>query len=189
MKRMYVILGILFLLGVGVISALAQKLNEITEVEQVDKRLQLHDQIHQRMRDKIIYGLGPDEDLFKDMDQLFDDAFTDSFGTKIPKGSFEMEWSETTTGRLITITPQSPEQKLDISVKDEILTVKGQSETKTQNGSSSSSFSNSISVPRDCDGSKVKINQKDGKLLVEFPYRNKKDTRMPLPPSKEDIEI
>ncbi len=207
MKRMYVTLAVMFILCVGILSALAQKLSgttvvrvdSVTPSDDIQKRMQMHEQFHQRLRQKLMYGDVSDEDLFQGMDDLFERAFTDAHGRPKESGSFQMEWSENSAGRVLVITPQSPQQKLDLSVNKEVLTIKGQNETKTPNGMSMSNFTNSFPVPGDCDGSKVKINQKEGKLIVEFPFRSQmkkevtpksdKEVRMPLPPSEEDVTI
>jgi len=96
------------------------------------------------------------------------------------------------------ITPKDPKQQLDIDVKGSLITIKGTTENKNSNGSFVSSFSNSFSVPQDCDGAKVGMEQKDGKILVFFPYfeakkinkvPHPKEQRIPLPPTQDGVEI
>lgn len=146
-------------------------------------------------------GIGPDQDLFKDLEQMFEDTMTDSFSgfdqLGVATSHFQSEWQQTKTGRTLVITPQSPEQKLNIDVNETAITIKGESRQQNGGTSISSTFSNSFPVPDDCDGTRVKMDQKDGKLLVQFPFKSakvvpappKKEERTPIPPSESDIEI
>jgi hypothetical protein len=218
MKRMYIVLGVFILIGVWAVSCLGQMTKDVqivqyessdpTQTQPFDRakrRMELREKMHRRMMDKIINGNGPDQDLFKDieadMEAAMEEAFSNmnSLGGLSTRGqNFKSEWSETASGRVLSITPQGPEQKLEIDTKPEMVTIKGQAEQKTPNGTSVSSFSNSFSIPSDCDGSKVKMSQKDGKIVMEFPYREKikevprprkNEGRTPLPPSQEDVTI
>jgi HSP20 family molecular chaperone IbpA len=108
-----------------------------------------------------------------------------------------MEWIETTSGRTLIITPNDPSQQLDINVENGLVVIKGKSENKSPNGVSISNFSNSFNVPGDCDPAKVKMDTKNGKIHMEFPYRTAaksietkpKDERKPIGPSDEDVKI
>ena len=208
MKRMYVILAIIFLVMLGTVGALSQIIKQdqsppITRqpFDRMKRRMELREEMHRRMRDKLIHGIGPDQDLFKDMDQAFQDAFSDSDLTAdfAPATSnFKSEWTESASGRILVITPQSKDQKLNIDVNAEVITIKGEAQQKTATTSFMSSFTNSFPVPGDCDGTKVKMSDKDGKLLVELPYRSARkvtlpskveEERKPLAPSPGDVEI
>ena len=196
---MYVTLGVMFLLVFWAFSSMGQK-PSTSEFEQLQKRLQLREEMHRRMMDKLINGMGPDEDMFKDMERAFEEVFNDpsnSFKNFAPRAqNFQAEWTETNTGRTLVITPKTPEQKLDINVNNNMVTIKGESETKTAQGISKMSFNNSFGVPGDVDAKKVTMDQKNGKILVQFPYLSVKsvtvpprDERKPLPPNESDVAI
>lgn len=168
------------------------------ELERIKKHMQLREELHRKMLDNLMSGRH-DENLFQDMEKLFDDAMKDSFGGS----SFQFstgdvvatEWQESSGGRTLLITPQTKDQKLDINVQNEMVTIKGKSENKTANGISVSDFQNSFSIPQDCDSSKVKMDQKNGKIVMFFPWRvakkisPKKDERLPLPKTDSDVTI
>jgi HSP20 family molecular chaperone IbpA len=162
----------------------------------------MREEIHRRMMDKILRVIGPDQDMFSDMEKMMDDLMADSF-SGLGLGSagnlnFSMEWLETATGRTLAITPQDPSQNLDISISNGMITIKGKSEHKSSHGMSVSNFSNMFNIPSDCDETKVKMDQKDGKILVQFPFRSphapqsipkKQNERRPVHPSEEDVHI
>lgn len=171
------------------------------ESASMEKRLKMREEMHRRMMEKLLKGTGPNEDMFKDMEQFLDEVMTDSFSgfdsfTRTTAQNYKMDWSETSVGRVLTITPQSPEQKLDIDISNGLVIIKGKTENKSGNSVSISNFSNSFNVPGDCDPSKVKIDQKDGKILVQFPFWDskaisdkQKNDRKPIPPSDSDVQI
>lgn len=155
------------------------------------------------MIENLFHGTHDDQ-LFKDMEKLMDDAMKDSFGAGAGTSSFsysfgaqnfETEWQESESGRTLFITPQSQDQKLDINVQKDMVTIKGKAETKTPYGTSVSDFQNSFSIPNDCDSSKVKMDQKSGKIVMFFPWKSvkkvspKKDDRVPLPKAESDVTI
>ncbi len=199
---MYVTLGVIFLVFftglmlVGRMISFAQNPSD----DGFRKRMELREEIHKRIRDKLIHGIGPDQDMFKDIEQMFEESMAESLsGLSVRSNAFQSEWRENSSGRTLIITPQSPEQKLNIDVNSTMITIKGESVQKNNGSTVSSSFSNSFSVPDDCDGSRVQMDQKDGKILVHLPYRNsktqipeiklKKPERKPLPPSTDDVQI
>lgn len=198
MKRMYIILAVIFVVMVGALSAIGQIITQSPPArepfDRAKRRMELREEMHRRMRAKLFQGQGPDQDMFKDMESAFAEAMDDA---QIEVANFKSEWSETQSGRVLTLTPQSPEQKLNIDVNATVITIKGESVQKTDTTSISSSFVNSFPVPDDCDGTKVKMNQKGGSILVELPFKIAKaavkvpanEERKPLPPSAGDIEI
>lgn len=201
---MYVVLGIMFLFVFWAGALLGQQSSrpvDDKESASMEKRLKMREEMHRRMMEKLLKGTGPDEDMFKDMEQFLDEVMTDSFSgfdsfTRTTAQNYKMEWSETSEGRVLTITPQSPEQKLDIDISNGLVIIKGKTENKSGNSVSISNFSNSFNVPGDCDPSKVKIDQKDGKILVQFPFWDskaisdkQKNDRKPIPPSDSDVQI
>jgi HSP20 family molecular chaperone IbpA len=175
--------------------------NDEKAIDHMRRQMLLRDQIHQRLRDKLFYGVGPDQDLFKDLDEALEESMNDSFSGQGQMGhsftQFKSEWSESKNGRVLTLTPQSQDQKLNIDVNASVITIKGESQQKTSTSTVSSSFTNTFPVPDDCDGTKVKMDQKDGKILIELPYKNlksvtippKEEERKPLPQSGDEIKI
>lgn len=171
MKRMYVTLFIIFSLLLVTLASIG------SEADRVQKRMEMRAEMHRRMMDKIINGIGSDDDLFKDMEQMFEQSMQESMrdmqslsldlqGTE----HFKSYWEETPAGKTFVIIPQTPGQKLDINVQNQMITIKGESELKSQMGIRTSQFTTSVSVPPECDDKKVKILQKDGKLMIELPY-------------------
>lgn len=197
MKRMYVALFII----AGIIFWAGSILGQQKKSDQMEDRLKLREEIHRRILDKMLRGVGADQDMFSDMEEMMDKMMSESMNgfDSLVTGSlqnFQMEWLESSTGRTLVITPQNPNQQLDINVANGFIVIKGQSENKSQSGSSYSHFSNSFNIPSDCDPGKVKMDQKDGKILVFFPYQNTlpkkakpQDKRVPLPPSQGDVQI
>ena len=202
MKRMYLVLSIMFLLVFWAGALLGQQGSRPIvddETETFEKRLKIREEIHRRMMEKLLRGVGPDQDMFSDVEKMMDDMMKDSFSgmqsiSGIKSSNYKMEWKESNQGRTLEITPANPSQHLDINVANGLITIKG----KEEKGSFVSSFSNAFSVPGDCDPAKVKMDQKDGKILVSFPYIAarpiKKSTpdvpkRVPLPPSQGDVQI
>lgn len=204
MKRMYVVLAIMFAVVFWAGTLLGQQggdrpVDDPT-TDFMEKRFKMREEMHRRMMDKLLKGFGPDKDMFADMEKMLDDMMNDSFTgfeSLAPSAkNFIMEWQESTSGRTLVIKPTDPNQNLDINVSNGMVIVKGKSETKTANGVSVSNFTNSFNVPSDCDPEKVNIDQKDGKILVHFPFRKetnlpeiKRDERRPIKPSQNDIQI
>ena len=202
MKRMYVTLGVIFLLLAWTLTTLGQQkqVSQETPEERMLRRLQMRNEMHRRMLENLLHGNGTDQDMFSDMEKLMDEAMKESFsGFEAFQGNsenFKMNWTESGSGRTLIITPHSPESQLDINVKDDLITIKGKKEIKSTSGVSISNFSNTMSVPGDCDGSKVKMHQQNGNIHLEFPFRDKPKSisnpelkRRPLPPSENDVEI
>lgn len=201
MKRMYLALSVLLLLFFWAGALLGQQNYRPVDdkvSDSMEKRIRLREEMHRRIMEKILHGIGPDQDMFTDMEKMMDEVMTDSFNgfdSLAPSSqNYQTQWQESTSGRTLAITPKSKEQKLNIDISNGLVIIKGMNETKTANGISVSNFTNSFSVPVDCDSKKVKMDQKDGKILVFFPYLTaskeiKAPARKPLPPSEEDVQI
>lgn len=183
MKRMYITLAVILFSFIGAGTLLAQKfsrpIDDKDDAAQMEKRLRMREEMHRRMMEKLMNGIGPDHGMFSDMESFLDEVMSDSFSgssgfSRKTSRNYRMDWAENKEGRTLIITPKGPEQKLDINVKDGLITIEGKTEEKTATGTSSASFKNSFNVPGDCDDSKVKIDQKDGKILVAFPYKTVK---------------
>lgn len=183
MKRMYITLSIIFIAIVWAAGALSQMTTIQTQPQPFDRmkrRMELREEMHRRIREKLLTGRGDDQNLFKDLEQEFEDTMSDSFSGLEP--SYKSEWLEDKNGRTLVITPKDPNQKINIDVNASVITINGESQEKTATTSMVSAFSNTFPVPDDCDGTKVKMNSKDGKLLVELPYKKlKPNQRTPIP--------
>jgi hypothetical protein len=202
MKRLYIVLGLIFIFFTLALTAFGQMSSGVKdkESESFKRRMQLREEMHKRMRDHLLLGMGQDQDMFKDLEQMMEEALSDSMSQIDQIGGglspFKMEWSESQSGRTLVVTPQSPEQKINIDVNATMITIKSESQAKSQHSVSSSAMSNSFPVPDDCDGTKVKMDHKDGKFLLAFPFktvksiqRPEKEERKPLPPSEQDVQI
>ena len=172
------------------------------ETDLIEKRLKMREEMHRRMLDKLLHGIGPDQDMFSDMEKMMEEMMNESFSgfssslSISGDSQFKMEWVESKVGRTLKITPKNPEQQLDINVSNGMITIQGKGKSEAKGAVSYSNFSNSMSVPLDCDASKVKIDQKDGKIIVQFPYLKArpvnvkpKDNRVPIGPSEGDVSI
>lgn len=186
---MYVVVGIFLLLILWTVSGFTQKRDSRDpDLDRIRKHMELREELHRRMLDNLMSGKH-DENLFKDMEKLMEETMQESRSFQFSFGdqNFRTEWQESETGRTLFITPKTKEQKLDITVQNEMVTIKGKTEF--------SDFQNSFSIPQDCDSSKVKMDQKNGKIVMFFPWRSVKkaapprDNRVPLPKSEEDVTI
>jgi hypothetical protein len=191
MKRMYVVLAAIVLLIFYAISGFGQKRDtRDADLKRIRKHMQLREELHRKMLNNLLQGTH-DESLFGDMEKLFEDTLKDAGATSTFSFSFgqnvETEWQESAAGRTLLITPQTKDQKLDINVANGMVTIKGQSENVN--------FQNSFSIPQDCDSGKVKMDQKNGKIEMFFPWlvakkiSPKKDERTPLPKQGSDVTI
>lgn len=202
MKRMYVVLTVMFVFVFYAGTLLGQQGSRPVDqdTDLMEKRLKMREEMHRRMLDKLINGVGPDQDLFQDMEQFMNDVMKDTFtgfdSLSQKDDNYKMEWTESASGRTLNLTPKTPEQQLDINVSNGLIIIKGKVEEKRQNGIAVSNFTNSFNVPGDCDPGKVKISQDKGKILVAFPWRSAKPAeikpkqdRKPIPPSKTDVPI
>ena len=200
---MYAVLLVFALMALWAVSCLGQMTftTESTQTQprpfdRMKRRIELREKMHRRMMEKLTNGSPADPSLFEDMEKEMNEVLQEDFPSN-RNPNFGMEWQQTKSGRILIITPQSKEQKLEIDTKPEIVTIKGKSEQKSAQGLSVSEFSNSFSVPEDCDGSRVKMSQQGGKIVMEFPYKSmqsvtvpkKNEVRKPLPPTGTEVEI
>jgi HSP20 family molecular chaperone IbpA len=205
MKRVYVVLffllGLIFWAG-AILGQHVLKSEDDKKRDPFEKRLQMREEIHRRMMDKLLKGIGPDQDMFSDMEKMMDEVMSesistfDSLGTAMNATHFEMVWSENSSGRTLTIDPKGAGQELDINVSNGLISIKGKRESKTPNGVSYSNFTNTFSVPDDCEDTNVKTEEKEGKILILFPFKSsspknlkKQDQRRPIGPQDGDVQI
>lgn len=205
MKRPYIIFTFILLSLMGTVSVFAQPQIQTQPrtrqpFDRQKRRAELRDEMHRRIRDMLINGRGDQNDLFKDLEKEFEDTMADSFSgldQSALVSNFSSEWAESKSGRTLVITPKDQNQKINIDVNATVITIKGETQQQTATTTSSSAFVNSFPVPDDCDGTKVKMNSKDGKLLVELPFKSvpaikippKKVDKKPLTPPPDAIEI
>ena len=117
----------------------------------------------------------------RQMEGMMDDLLRDSlmemeslsqrdpnFGKSF-SSSLNMAWQESDEGRVLTVSPRDPATKLDVQVHQGVITIKAE----TSKGSMVSQTSRTQVVPGDCDGDKVKMDGKDGQLVLVFPWRSK----------------
>ena len=186
---MYATLGVIFILGVWTLSALSQQSATPVPFDRMKRRMELREEMHRRIIDKLVNGVGSDQDLFKDLKKNFEDSMPDSSSRPPPSSNFSSEWAESKNGRTLIITPKNPEQKINVDVNATQITIKGEELHQTPNSTYSSSFSNSFSIPNDCDGTRVKMDSKEGKLLVELPYKSNKAIQPKSPKVHIDGEV
>ncbi|GAB0113406.1 Hsp20/alpha crystallin family protein [Acidisoma sp. C75] len=129
---------------------------------------------------------GPPADPFnlfhRDMNRLFDD-FTRSFAfPAAPRdGAFATAWPQievSETDKMLTVTAEVPgleEKDLDLSLKDGVLTLKGEKKSETSGPSYSErwqgQFRRSLALGPDVDPEKVAASFKNGVLTVTLPKR------------------
>lgn len=134
-------------------------------------------ELHRRLREQVLKGFQDHDEFVREMDQMMDQMMRDSFGPNgfgrmqdLAAGTIATEWSESSRGRTLEISPASKDTKLDVQVKGGMIVIESETKTKHSQGR----FSQSQSIPQDCDPDGVEMESKDGKLLVHFPW-NKSD--------------
>lgn len=175
--------------------------------DSIKRAMELREQLHRRLMDHLFKGTpGSQDEIFKDMEALFQDVMKDmnsdfgGFGDldSFTGGnkSYDMAWTESAEGRTLLLSPKDTKQPLEINVEKGMISIKGKQEEKTPHGTSVSSFSHSYSIPGDVDGSKVKMLEKDGKIMMSFPYRKgeqpqkmKLPERRPVDPGPGEVTI
>src|SRR5690606_18087642 len=134
MKRMYVVLSLMLLSLIGAGTLLAQKISRPIDDNDtsgaMEKRLRMREEMHRRMMEKLLHGVGPDHDMFSDMESFLDEVMTDSFSgtqsfSRKMARNYRMDWAENKEGRTLIITPKGPEQKLNIDVKEGLISISG----------------------------------------------------------------
>ncbi len=180
---MYVVLTVILLLILSSLTVFGQKRDtRDADLARIKKHMEMREELHRKMLENLMHGRH-DENLFGEMEKLFEETMkeagaTSSFSFTMGQ-NVETEWQENEKGRTLLITPQTKDQKLDINVNGGMVTIKGTSENVN--------FQNSFSVPQDCDSGKVKMDQKEGKIVMFFPWLSLE--RKPMPKTKSDVAI
>ncbi len=144
-----------------------------------------YEEFHRRLREHLLLGGQDTEAWLKDMDKMMEemmaDAWTPDLGalTEIAPGP-ALEWSSDARGRLLTVTPAHPDDKLDVQVQEGRVRVSATLERPGARGSARQE----IPVPEDCDPDQVKMEGENGKLLLFFPFR-KQNFPPGTPPQKQ----
>lgn len=179
----------LLLLCAFVWSAHALSQSDATE------RLKRYEEFHQKLRERIFKGFDDSslEEMNRLVDEMMDEGLRDFPSTGLARfsGGPSMSWSEVKAGRELLIIPKSKSDKLDVQVQDGMITIKSvRSEGQVQG---QSTFAQT--VPGDCDPDLVKMESKNGGLLLFFPWKKGKTpavpepTLKPLKPKKDDIDV
>lgn len=160
------------------------------------------------------------EKLMKERERMFeslmkgmfsDDPIEDSFfngmsllGEVNSSANIEMSWKDTDKGRRLEIIPKNDKSPINIDINKDRISLSGKvvNEESDANGNiiskTSSSFSQSVSVPQNLDGDKAEIKQEGNKIVVDFPFKkdiptkkakkeNKGNILKPIDPSPEDV--
>ncbi len=169
-------------------------------MDEMKRRMQFHEELHRRMRDKILFGKGGD-DTFQDLDKMFNDIMND--GSKFEprdefrnaSGDFTSEWRSDSLNKILILTPKDQSVQLDINVKDQYITIGSKQESKNQNSQIESSSSTVIPVPYECDGNKVQMKSVGNSIHLIFPFKGThkingdQNDRRPIKPTQGDVEI
>lgn len=127
------------------------------------------------------------DEVFKEMQKAFEsDPFFDG-------QSFAGKWVKGKEGMTYLIDGEISEGgKFDVKIKEGQVTIEADVIRKIGSyGTHKSVIKRSFPVPEGCDGEKMKIEPKEGKLAILFPWKNqKKETpKKPLLKSPGDITI
>jgi len=110
------------------------------------------------------------QDLENQMQELLKEAHKATQGNLIDVDGPQLTWSEKKGKKILEIIPPG-QGDFDVKVTSGRVTLSGKIEKKTETSSSVSHFTRSFSLPYDVDESKVKIDQKPGKITLTFPIR------------------
>lgn len=163
------------------------------DADRMRRRMQLREEAHRRMREKVLKGRGGD-DLFEDLEKMFNDMVNDSSSSFQPReefaltsDSFSSNWVSDDKTKTLILTPKDKSVELDINVKDQVITIRSKQKSKDQNTYSESSSTSIFPVPVECDGGKVQMKSVDNSIHLVFPLKG--NNRQPLKPSAGDVEI
>lgn len=163
----------------------------------LEERMQRYNQFHQKLREQMLKGFDDKsiEDMNRMVDEMMDQSMRDfpSMGLSRFSSGLNLSWNERKDGRELIIIPKSKEDKLDVQVQNQLITIKT---TKTE-GNSHSESSHAQNVPADCDADGVKMEAREGGLVMFFPWKkglaprnvNPESERKPLKPKKKDIDV
>jgi hypothetical protein len=151
------------------------------------ERLRQREELHQKMF-QALRGHDLESSMLemeKMMNEMMSDLHSDmqgfsAFSAPSFQAPFRYDWRMNDVGRSLVITPSSKETKLDVKVENQLLTI----QSIMKNGEAKKI----MSVPPDCDADKVKMEEKDGNLVLFFPFKSKDSDLKPLPGAKDDVQ-
>lgn len=162
-----------------------------------EERMQRYNQFHQKLREQMLKGFDDKslEEMNRMVDEMMDQSMRDfpSMGLSRFSSGLNLSWNERKDGRELIIIPKSKEEKLDVQVQNQLIMIKT---TRTE-GNSHSESSHAQNVPSDCDADQVKMEAREGGLVMFFPWKkgltprnvNPESERKPLKPKKKDIDV
>lgn len=169
----------------------------LTPEERMQQRMRLREEMHRKMLDSVLRGGDPSSTL-RDMDAMMDSLMEDSLADMqqlrgLAPGpvsrALSMQWSETKEGRILFVKSADKDAKLDVEVKDQVVTIKTEFGQSTNGSQVRGQSTLSKTIPSDCDGEKVKLEAKEGGLELFFPFRGRaQEKRVPLPGKPSDIQ-
>lgn len=163
----------------------------------LEERMLRYNQFHQKLREQMLKGFDDKslEDMNRMVDEMMDQSMRDfpSMGFSRFSSGLNLSWNERKDGRELIIIPKSKEDKLDVQVQNQLITIKM---TKTE-GNSHSASSHAQNVPTDCDPDRVKMEAREGGLVMFFPWTqgqaprniNPVRERKPLKVQKKNIDV
>ena len=178
-------------------SSFAEEKNESSQESSAEKNFQDFDKIFYRHH-KLMNSIR--DRFFKNDHGFFDDdKFSDFFEFDEPRpsdqGNLSLSWRDSKKGKTLVVKHSGPD--LDIKVEGGLISIQSKNQVQEKGFSSYSQFSQVISVPKNCDSTKVEIKEKaPDSIEIFFPYLNgvkpsevKPKGLVPLSPSEDDIEI
>lgn len=151
------------------------------------ERMRQREALHQKMF-QALQGDNLDRSL-RDMEKMMNEMMSDmqmdmqefNFSSRTSALTpFTYDWRMNEKGRSLVITPQSKETKLDVKVENQLLTI--------QSNMKQGEAKRIMSVPQDCDPDRVKMEEKDGNLVLFFPFKSKESGLKPLSGGKNDVQ-
>lgn len=130
-------------------------------------------------------------------DQFFDDDVMERlFRGQQGRNAFgslttgQSRWIETPKDRTLVLKLEAAKNNpIDFKIEGSRLTISGHMERRHPQGVAKQSFTRTFEIPRDCDPTQAKFENKDGEILIKFPKIAAKDGRLPVRPSESDSTI
>lgn len=165
--------------------------------ERLKRRMQLREEMHQKMRDSLFNDFDASSS-FQKMDQLMDELMKDAF-SDFDQSAFQLNssngisthWRESEKGRILTVKTEDKDAKVDVQVNGQKITLKTEYEQKSGQGLMKGQSTQMQTVPHDCDGDLVKMEATDKGVELFFPYKTgvqTTDERRPIEGNANDIQ-
>lgn len=162
-----------------------------------EERLKRYQDFHQKLREQMLKGFDDKslEEMNRMVDSMMDEALRDFPTSGLSRFSSgpTLSWSEKKEGRELLVIPKSKNDKLDIQVQNQMITIK----TVTSGENLHAETSNMQNVPSDCEGDQVKMQSKEGGVVLFFPWKKSakpaakslEPERKPLKPQKSEFDV